>query len=341
MKQRHTRVRLPDILKMAGIVGVACLVIAGSVWGFAKWQNSRQQPATIPTATAEPTTTTVDNTTEETQLPYEGYVPKEKLKSYLFMGIDRDGPAKSNQSYIDGGQADVQFLLVVDEESQTWQILHINRDSIVDVPVLGITGHAIRTEKQQIALAHAYGDGTADSCRNARKAVSNMLGGQQIDGYLALNMGGISVLNDFVGGVTVTIESDFSEIDPSLVMGQTITLNGEQAYNFIRSRKDVGDQTNLSRMQRHRQYMEGLSDKLASLDDEEILRGYDAVFDYMVTDIGSKTMTELVDMLQTYTQLDTLTIDGTSYLDEEDCNAYALDEESLTDAILQLFYTKN
>lgn len=332
LRERHTLIRPRDAVKMIGIMGLAAAVILGAVWGVKLWQDSRIPPEPIPvTATANKDTG---------ELTYQGtaFRPKESVKAYLFMGIDRDGPAKSNQSYIDGGQADVQFLLVVDEKNETWQLLHINRDSMVEVPILGMTGQVIRTEYQQITLAHAYGDGGTDSCRNAVAAVSNMLGGQSIDGYFALNMGAISILNDFVGGVTVTIESDFSDVDPTLVMGQTITLNGQQAYNFIRTRRNVDDQTNLSRMQRHRQYMTGLGEKLFELDQQDVLRGYDAVFDYLVTDMGSKTITQLFEKIQNYTQLDTLTVNGKSYLDEEECNAYALDEESLNQAILTLFY---
>lgn len=331
MKERKQHVRCRDIIKMAVILVAAVLIVAGSLWGFGKKKDNTsaaQQLPPEPTAVRE--TVSVSEPREAAQ--------NEKIKSYLFMGIDRDGPAKSNHSYIDGGQADVQILLVVDDSAETWQMLQINRDSIVDVPVLGITGRAIRTIRQQITLAHAYGDGGMDSCRNAVTAVSNMLGGQSIDGFLALNMGGLAILNDFVGGVTVTIESDFSDVDPSLVMGQTITLSGQQAYNFIRYRKGVDDQTNLARMERHRQYMAGLGEKMADMSKQDIIRGYDAIFDYMVTDIGSKTMTKLFDKLQTYTQLDTLTIAGESYLDEEGCNAYALDQESLEQVIHQLFY---
>lgn len=332
MSEKHY-IRPRDIVKLVLILGLLILAAVCAAWALNRAQDIEPPPEPaleLPTAPAAET--------EPEPGPFAGYVPKEQINSYLFMGIDREGPAKSSAAYRDGGQADVQVLMVVDDQAQTWQLLQINRDSMVEVPVLGITGRPIRTEVQQITLAHAYGDGGADSCRNAAAAVSNMLGGQKIDGYLSLNMGGISILNDFVGGVTVTIESDFSDIDPSLVMGQTVTLTGEQAYNFIRSRKDVDDQTNLARMQRHRQYMAGLGEKLMGMSQNDVIRGYDAVFDYMVTDIGSKTMTQLLEKLQTYTQLDTLTVDGESYLDEEGYNAYALNEESLNQVILELFY---
>ena len=63
-------------------------------------------------------------------------------------------------------------------------------------------------------------------------------------------------MNDMVGGVTVTIEDDFSEVDPTLKMGETVTLMGEHAENYVRQRKEVADGRNESRMQRQSSYEE-------------------------------------------------------------------------------------
>lgn len=65
-----------------------------------------------------------------------------------------------------------------------------------------------------------------------------------------MNMDGISELNDLAGGVTVTLEDDFSSIDPAMAKGTTLTLHGDQAETFVRSRMTVGDGTNASRMER-------------------------------------------------------------------------------------------
>lgn len=48
---------------------------------------------------------------------------------------------------------------------------------------------------------------------NTVDAVSTLLKGQKVDGYAMINMSAIQVVNDMVGGVTVTIEGDFSERD--------------------------------------------------------------------------------------------------------------------------------
>lgn len=329
-RPRREQIQKRDVLLLAGVLIAVLSVLAGAAWLL-------DRPTAEETA-ASGVGMRFSGTAEET-VTFKGkvYQRKQNLKTYLIMGVDKDGPAKKGKNRT-GGQADVQLLLVIDEANQTRQLLQINRDSIVDVPVLGATGSVINTQREQIALAHAYGNGTENSCRNAVRAVSGMLGNQPIDGYVALNMGGIRILNDFVGGVTVTIESDFSDVDPTLVKGSTITLNGDQAYHFIRFRRGVDDQTNLSRMVRHRAYLAGFSEKIQNLSQNDIIRCYDAVFDYLVTDMGSQSLVDLQETAKGCTDLGILTIKGKSYIDSKGVNAYELDESSLEQTIITLFY---
>ena len=113
-----------------------------------------------------------------------------------------------------------------------------------------------------MALAHTYGSGGSDSCLNAVKAVSRLLGGVKIDHYMTLTMDGVGKINNLVGGVTVTMLEDFSELDPAMKKGETVTLKGEQALLYVRTRQGIGDQSNLSRMERQRQYLESFYGKL-------------------------------------------------------------------------------
>lgn len=330
---RHHHIHRSDGIKAAAVVAVVVLALVAMAWGLDRWQNSQAVPASTQT---EPTET------EQNDITYNGvtYTRRPQLETYLLMGIDVEGPAKGNKSYSGGGQADMQLLLVLDNANQTWQVLQINRDSMVEVQVLGVAGQVIQTQVAQIATAHAYGDGTERSCRNAVAAVSNMLGGKTIDGYVALNMDAVAILNDMVGGVPVTITSDFTDIDPSLQEGETITLQGQQALVFVRSRKGVDDETNLSRMERQRQYLAALEEKMAQQDEEFVIRAYDAVSDYMVTDMGSGTVAELGEKMKTYEELPFLTIAGESGTDEEGSATYTLDQDSLQQAIVSLFYER-
>ena len=222
----HSRVHRRDAVRAAAVAGAVLLVLAVALYGIRWWEN-RTYAASGESAISR----------EKPDLTYDGvvYAAKRQVEAYLLMGVDVTGPVVSTPGAYSGGQADAQFLLVLDNEAQTWQLLRLNRDSMVDVPVLDLRGNVIGYERQQLALAHAYGDGTNNSCQNTVDAVSMLLGGAPIDGYAALNMDGIGIVNDAIGGVTVTITSDFTAVDPTLAEGETITLNGEQAMEFVRT----------------------------------------------------------------------------------------------------------
>lgn len=334
---RKHHIHRSDGIKAAIAISVVVVALTGIALALNQWQRSQVLPVSTEASNK------VITEEEPKPIEYNGitYTLRPQLETYLFMGIDVDGPAKGNKSYSGGGQADVQLVLVVDNASQTWQVLQINRDSMVDVQVLGMTGEVLQTQTAQIATAHAYGDGTERSCRNAVTAVSNMLGGKTIDGYLALNMDAVAILNDMVGGVPVTITSDFTMVDPNLREGETVTLQGQQALTFVRSRKNVDDETNLSRMERQRQYLTALEEKMSQQDEEFAIRAYDAVSDYMVTDMGSGTVADLGEKMKTYEQLPLLTIAGKSGTDEEGSATYSLDQDSLQQTIVALFYEKS
>lgn len=323
----HQTIPKKDKIHALVVVVLALIVLACGTIALRKWQARQMEQTTSPTIENRKT------------LEYQGrtYVAREGVESYLFMGIDVEGPAKGNKGYIGGGQADVQLLLVVDRFNRTWQVLQLNRDSMVEVPVLGVTGTEVGTEYQQLALAHSYGNGLENSCENNVTAVSRLLDDQKVNGYLALNMDAISIMNDAVGGVEVTVLDDFSQTDPSLEKGKTVTLTGTQALTYVRGRQGVGDETNLSRMARQEQYLNALYSKVSNLSASAAVEVFQAVNDYMVTDMNDQ-WGKLMDRLREYTALEPLTIDGNNYLDEQGATAYQLDEDSLQKTIIQLFY---
>ena len=329
------RISRRDFFKAVGAVAVTLVALGGGAYLLQSWDDKHNQ------SNAADSYTTNDHRTqaELKELIYKGkmYRQKADVESYLFLGIDIMGPAVGTQSYIAGGQADTQILLVLDNEAQTWQILQINRDSMVEVPVISMMGTVPYTIVQQIALAHSYGNGREQSCENNVKAVSMMLEDQPIDGYFSLNMGGIGILVDLVGGVTLTVTSDFSAIDPSLVEGETITLNGDQAFDYVHARKDVDDQTNTARMGRQRQFLKAFEEKVRDMDPDFAVTAYDALSDYVITDIKSGTAVDIAERLQNYTELPLLTIDGENAV-VDGYWAYYLNEDSLQETILEMFY---
>lgn len=270
--------------------------------------------------------------------------PKTRMKTYLFMGVDNKGDVTAVESEEDSsGQCDVLQLLVIDQNANTYAIVPINRNTITAVKSLEDDGTYIATSDVQIALAHANGDGLEISCENTVDAVSNLFYGVQIDGYMALNMDAIATINHLAGGVTVTIEDDFSESDPSLQMGDTVTLTDEQAMHYVHDRMNVGDGTNECRMRRQDAYMAGLQEifmQKASENDSFVMDAYSALGEYMVTDLSKKDCSKIAKAILKNESLGKFTIDGTTSLDYLGFDEFYPYQDSLADVVLQLFYEK-
>ena len=178
---------------------------------------------------------------------------------------------------------------------------------------------------------------------NTVDAVSHLLGDQKIDGYAMVNMGAIQVVNDMVGGVTVTIEDDFSDVDPSMKKGETVTLMGEQAEKYVRSRKEVADGSNQNRMSRQSNYEEAFKPAFRSKCTENSkfpLEVYHAMEDYMTTNISAKKFCRLAILMSDENQDEKVAISGTYGLDEDGWQTFTPDADSLQEAILELFYQK-
>ena len=193
------------------------------------------------------------------------YYPKQDVTIVMVLGIDQEGPVQESDSYINTGAADMVMLLVFNETEKCCSVLYLNRDTMLDVQVLGIGGKRAGTSYEQLALAHTYGSGLEDSCENVRTTLENYLPGVQIDNYISMNLDAIPLLNDAVGGVLVDVKEDFSEVDPSIPMGLTV-LRGPQVLSYVQTRKGVGDQKNISRMERQKQYIDGFLQQYHKMD---------------------------------------------------------------------------
>ena len=188
---------------------------------------------------------------------------KRELTNLLLIGVDwaeMHSPASSGRY---AGQADFLLLVTFDKKNKIVSMLQIDRDTMTDVRVYSPFGDYTGVRETQICLSYAYGATAEENCENTVWAVGRLLGNIPIDGYMALDMSGITALNDALGGVTVTLEEDFSSLDPQMVKDATITLQGKQAETFVRGRTGVGDGTNAARMRRQEAFMQKAADLIA------------------------------------------------------------------------------
>lgn len=189
---------------------------------------------------------------------FEGktYRRSSNIKAILCIGVDRSGSLQETKTTGFGGQADGVFLIAQDTARNSLEILMIPRDTMTDITLTDLSGNVLGKDVQHLTLAYAYGNGREKSCEFLAEAVSDLLGGLSIDRYMAIDMDAISILNDAVGGVTVTIPTDGMErTDASFVKGERVTLKGKQAEKFIRFRDTTKNHSALYRMDQQKEYM--------------------------------------------------------------------------------------
>lgn len=318
----------------AGLAVLLVILLALLLYGIKIWD---ERTTSVPSSS---NSTTVDDRAE-IFVNGEKYVLKDNIQSVLFLGIDSYETSPS-QSYVNGQQADLLMLLVLDHESQAYTMLQINRDTMATFQTLGVTGENGGSTTAQIALSHAYGTGANDSSRNTTKAVSNLLYGVEIPHFATIRMSAIPALNDAVGGVTVELLDDFTVLDSSFTKGATVTLTGEQATAYVQYRGQLEDSTNVSRMARQRQYMAAWATQLETAlqqDEHFVSSTMLTVADDMITDMTAEQMEALADCFSTYTSGGILQIAGES-VKGEDYMEFHVDEEALQKQVLELFYTR-
>ena len=267
------------------------------------------------------------------------YFPRQDITTVLVLGIDRNGPVEDSGSYQNPGAADLALLLVFDQLEKTCDVLQLNRDTMLQMPVLGLGGKPAGTTYGQLALCYTYGSGLEDSCENAKETISGFLYGLHIDYYVAMHMDAIPIFNDAVGGVTVEVAEDFSQVDPSIPMG-TVKLLGNQAVSFVRSRAGVGDQLNLSRIDRQQAYAQGFVEAFREKQangTEFLMDAYQEASPYLITDCSAAAISAMVERYGDYQVDSIITPPGENVRGEEYYEFY-VDEQVLDAIILDLFY---
>lgn len=282
---------------------------------------------------------------QEGWVKYNGeiYQYKKDVMTFLLMGTDQTGKNTAQSGSLDGGQADVQVLVVLDFDEKRIELIPINRNTMVDVDVYDELGNVIRTQKAQIAVQHGVGNGMEESCEYQVKAVSRFLFQIPIYGYASMSLEGLAPLSNAIGGVDVTVPADELTEGLSFHKGETIHLSGNEALNFVRERDhDVGGADR--RLERQKVFMKALISRvLKSIkeDPKSVISIYSSAAKYMTTDIDTNEMIYLAGKSAS------LRYDGSSMhsiagetVRGEDFDEFYADETALKELILNIFYEK-
>lgn len=318
----------------AGLLVLFLLLLAGALL-LRRWEEERPQ---IP-AEEEPAED------ERELVSYGGawYVPREDLETVLFLGLDKTALDESIPVSGEYAQADFVALLVLDPRMKTGELIHINRDTMTEIRDFDTSGKPLGTYTGQLALSYAHAQAYTGSdktaCESARESVSQLLYGVEIHHYVTLTLDGVACLNDLAGGVDVEIRDDFSAVDETLVQGETVTLLGEHALNYVRSRWWVGESSNLERMERQEQYVEALWKKLdgqMKADEGFVLSALPVLSDYMDSDCTVEQLAALAEKARTYEAKQT-SLAGEAVMGERFMEFYA-DEDALRELVIGTFF---
>lgn len=171
----------------------------------------------------------------------------------LVMGIDRVSDSDKNPSDVFSGRSDTMLLLRLDSTEESVTMLSIPRDTQVELPEVGLA---------KINDANVEGGAAL-----AARVVSRTLNDAPVDRYVRVTTDAFRELVDLVGGVEVFVPypMQYEDVTQDLYIDLEPgwqTLNGDQAEQFARFRKDnYGD---IGRVQRQQTLLKALRQRLLS-----------------------------------------------------------------------------
>lgn len=339
-KKKKNNMPLPAKIAI-GFIAVILIIalLIGGTFGYLKYQGQKDIMPTI----------TEDSEYSET-IEYNGhhYKYNENVFAIGFVGVDQEELQTSEETdFVGAGDADI--VLAIDTNTGKTSAIAIPRDTMVDIDMYSKSGIFLRTEKAQLCLAYAYGDGAEKSCRNSISAMSRVLYNVPIQKYFVLDLDGIAPLNDAIGGVTVNSLYDFKDL--GINKGDTVTLKGDMAESYVRTRDMDDVEASLNRVQRQVQYIKTYSQQLAPAvirDFGVVSELYNTAKGYSQTNLSLSSVTYIASLMLSkgITTFDTYTISGEMKAAEDPAlpdvvhaELYA-NEDSVMEAVLNTFYTQ-
>ncbi len=272
------------------------------------------------------------------------YTYNQEIMTFLLMGIDKKEEMTEVPEGTDGGQADAMFLLVLNPEDKSCQLISINRNTMTDVAVYDQEGGLVDTVKAPLAVQHGFGNGVEQSCEYQVDAVRNLFYNIPIHGYCAINMTTVVTLTDLIGGVEVVALEDVVLGDNSRTVkkGETILLTGSDAYYYVQKRDITVPGSADGRLLRQQQFLDQFVADLKEALKNDIglpIRLYEAVKEQVITDVTAEEIIFLVSDANGYDfssgQFRSLageTVQG------EQFEEFHVDEDALYQMIIEVFY---
>ncbi|MFB7358779.1 LCP family glycopolymer transferase [Streptomyces gardneri] len=176
--------------------------------------------------------------------------------------LGSDSRAGDNAAYGEdegGARSDTAMVVHVYEGHKKASVVSVPRDTLVDRPQCADSKGTPVPGEQRAMFNTAYEVG-GPAC--AVKTVEAM-SGIRMDHYIEVDFTGFKKLIDELGGVEITTTQPIKDSKSHLDLGPgTHTLDGEQSLGLVRTRKSVGDGSDLGRIQLQQAFMKAFIDQV-------------------------------------------------------------------------------
>lgn len=334
-KSSHIKVIRKIVLALI-IIALIFGIIAGCTFAILRHMGEK---SILPTSTGY-----------EEIIEYNGkrYKYNENVFAMAFLGIDQEELKTINETDFVGA-SDSMIVLTVDTKTGKANAIALPREIMTEMDTYDENGEFRTQATHQLYLAYAYANGGEMSCQNALNSIRRVLMNVSIDKYYALDLAGIRALNDAVGGVILKSKLDYEQL--GIQNGKVVTLKGDMAEAYVRSRSVTEATGSLDRLGRQVQYVEAFVSQVAPAimtDVSTVQRLYSVGSQYSQTNLTLANLTYLASFLTSKGTIsfDTYTIEGemTTYMDKDDDNqshaAFYPDDDSIMQTVLDVFYTR-
>ncbi|AZK96500.1 LCP family protein [Streptomyces tsukubensis] len=202
----------------------------------------------------------------------------------LVLGSDSRSGANREYGHNGGGaRSDTAMVVHVYKDHREASVVSIPRDTLVDRPA------CTAPDGKRIPAADGVMFNSAYEVGGPACAVDTVeqLSGIRMDHYVEVDFTGFKKLVDELGGVKITTTEPIRDTDSRLDLpAGTHTLDGEQALGLVRTRKSVGDGSDLGRIQLQQAFMKAF---LAQVKDAGLLTDPGKL--YGVADTATRAVT--------------------------------------------------
>ncbi|MFE0386853.1 LCP family protein [Streptomyces bungoensis] len=289
--------RRPGVLKAAGLLLAAALVLGSATAAWAYWHLDHNiRSVDIDGALGDDRPARAVATPAASTSASAAPLPTGALNILVLGSDSRSGKANRKLGGGDssGARSDTAMVVHVDAGRTRATVVSIPRDTLVTRPSCPLPSGGTTAVAYRAMFNSAYAVG-GPVC--AVKTVESMTG-VRMDHYLEIDFSGFAKLVDALGGVTVTTAQDIDDDKSHLrLKAGTHHLDGTRALALARTRHGIGDGSDLGRIGLQQKLVKALLTQMAATDllsdPAKLYRVADAVTASLTTDTGLDSLGEL------------------------------------------------